>query len=284
MKKQFIKVCSMLLAMVMVFHILPMCVSAEPLPMTETETLVPEESIVQTPTVTAPVDTAEPLSVVAEIPEKRTEFSKEFLLSNGIHMLTMYPQAVHYATTDGWEEIDNTLQVQTDGTLHNTAGVWDVQFPQQLAEDQSISVTKDGYTLSFFMAGELTAGQNPGPEISVMSMEENAQLQTFGLTQAQTATAAVEISALVIVPEPAIFRRLALAVIIPSCGVVKGRVIVAYGDKIPLLRRSVVVDFCKRSKAVKGARSYGFKLLAQNNGGDQLAIMEGLLADGFCIS
>ena len=72
MKKQFIKVCSMLLAMVMVFHILPMCVSAEPLPMTETETLVPEESIVQAPTGAAPADTAEPLSVVAEIPDKRT--------------------------------------------------------------------------------------------------------------------------------------------------------------------------------------------------------------------
>jgi len=192
MKKQFIKVCSMLLAMVMVFHILPMCVSAEPLPMTETETLVPEESIVQTPTGAAPADTAEPLSVVAEIPEKRTEFSKEFLLSTGLHMAVVYPNAVHYPSETGWAEIDNTLKIHTDGTLRNTAGVWDVQFPQQLAEDQSISVTKDGYTLSFFMAGELTAGQNPGPEISVMSMEENAQLQTFGLTQAQTATAAVE--------------------------------------------------------------------------------------------
>ena len=96
--------------------------------------------------------------VVAEIPEKRTAFSKEFKMSNGLHMAAVYPDAVHYEDNGQWRDIDNTLKSsQKNGMSRyiNTAGIWDVSFPQQLSDDQSISITKDGYTLSFFMAGEL---------------------------------------------------------------------------------------------------------------------------------
>ena len=96
--------------------------------------------------------------VVAEIPEKRTAFSKEFKMSNGLHMAAVYPDAVHYEDNGQWKDIDNTLkasQVNGKSRYVNSAGIWDVSFPQQLSDNQSVSITKDGYTLSFFMAGEL---------------------------------------------------------------------------------------------------------------------------------
>ena len=191
MKKQFTKMCSMLLVLVMLLNILPMCVLAEP---TQAAELVTEDANLQTPATSATADPEKPVTLLGELTENRTEFSKEFLLSNGVHMATIYPQAVHYEAENGWAEIDNTLKVHTDGTLGNTAGVWEVQFPQQITKDQSISVTKDGYTLSFFMAGELTAAvQRPvAPEVSVMAMEDTAQPETFSLTQQETATATVE--------------------------------------------------------------------------------------------
>ena len=126
--------------------------------------------------------------VVVEITEKRTEYSKEFLLSNGLHMATVYADAVHYETASGWEEIDNTLKANADGTYSNTAGVWDVTFPEQLGEDESITIEKDGYTLSFFMSGELTAG---GATVMSVGLDD-APMQMFGVTDVQTAVGEIQ--------------------------------------------------------------------------------------------
>ena len=36
------------------------------------------------------------VAIVQEITENRSEYSKEFLLSNGLHMATVYAEPVHY--------------------------------------------------------------------------------------------------------------------------------------------------------------------------------------------
>jgi len=97
-------------------------------------------------------------SIVEEIVEKRTQYSKEFLLSNGLCLAVVYPEAVHYEKNNTWEEIDNTLKAVgsgSNGVLTNTAGAWQVTFPQQLTGNNMVSVTRAGYTLSFGMAGEI---------------------------------------------------------------------------------------------------------------------------------
>lgn len=67
------------------------------------------------------------LQVLGEVPEHRTRFSKEFKMSNGLHMTSVYAEAVHYEKDGVWEEIDNTLRLhaRTSGNVYtNTAGDW----------------------------------------------------------------------------------------------------------------------------------------------------------------
>lgn len=77
------------------------------------------------------------IQIIGEVIENRTEYSKEFKLSNGLHMATIYAEAVHYNKEGIWENIDNTLQLAEIGgvpSYTNTAGGWDVMFPQQLSD------------------------------------------------------------------------------------------------------------------------------------------------------
>ena len=93
--------------------------------------------------------------ILEEITDKRTEHSKEFRTSQGNYMAVLYAEAVHYEEEGEWKEIDNTLTMEEDGVYRNTAGVWEVSLPQLLDAEKEISITKDGYTLSFGLAGEL---------------------------------------------------------------------------------------------------------------------------------
>ena len=144
MLKSFLRICSVLLVIVMVANTLPLQVFAEELQKEPANALATD---------TVPTKN----QIMEENPEKRTEYSKEFLLNNGLFMAVVYPEAVHYQKDGQWEDIDNTLKLSTDGTYANTAGVWDVRFPQQLSKSNSVSITKDGYTLSFAMAGEIVS-------------------------------------------------------------------------------------------------------------------------------
>ena len=96
--------------------------------------------------------------IVEEIVEKRTEYTKQFRLSNGLHIATVYASPVHYEVDGQWEEIDNTLQpasTRSGNAYVNTAGVWQVSFPQNMTEDNGVTITKDGYVFNFRMSGEL---------------------------------------------------------------------------------------------------------------------------------
>lgn len=63
-------------------------------------------------------DSVDSPDIVSEIVSSRDEYQKEYLLSNGQHLLTVYPTAVHYADENGeWQEIDNTLRAASlDGS------------------------------------------------------------------------------------------------------------------------------------------------------------------------
>ena len=134
------------------------------------------------------IDTAGESEIVAEIESKRTEYSKEYLLSNGLHLAAVYADAIHYETAAGWEDIDNTLKVEGTGASRvyaNTAGVWNVALPYQLTQNNAVSLTKDGYTLSFTPAGELrTSGQ-----LETMSL--NDQAEAFSTTALSASTAQI---------------------------------------------------------------------------------------------
>ena len=97
--------------------------------------------------------------VVSEIISSRDEYQKEYILSNGQRLLTVYPTAVHYMDGEGmWQEIDNTLQTASlDGkrVYQNTAGIWEVTLPSNLSASEAVSIARGDSVLSFRFAGQL---------------------------------------------------------------------------------------------------------------------------------
>ena len=124
MKKKILSFCSSLLVCALLINMLPASTFAQE------EKAGTDAGIVQENASDAA--NSERVSVVGEITENRTATSKEFLLSNGLHMAALYATPVHYETDGGWEEIDNTLVSGGGDTLTNTAGVWNVSFPRAL--------------------------------------------------------------------------------------------------------------------------------------------------------
>ena len=142
--KRFLRLCSMILTVVMVLNMLPL----QSFAVTIQENITDDDTVTLKPS-------AEEETIVGEIVSARSEYSKEYLLSNGLHLAKVYSEPVHYEKDGAWEEIDNTLKRTTAGTYSNTAGLWNVQFPQKMGANAPVAITKDGYTLSFAMAGDL---------------------------------------------------------------------------------------------------------------------------------
>jgi len=200
MKSRFMKLCSIVLVMILLFNMLPHSALADMLSGEDTsltpgrDTAGGLQDVSETITEDIPIQEADiqEAEVVGEVTAKRTEYSKEFRLSNGLHMAVVYPEAVHYEADNGWEEIDNTLTAKADGTIVNTAGVWDISFPQQLSAGKYVTVTKDGYTLRFAMGGVLsdsgTAVMRDGNAFSV----QNARTSVAQVQQLDNATQLAE--------------------------------------------------------------------------------------------
>ena len=158
--------------------------------------------------------------IVEEAIEDRTEFSKNFKLSNGRYISAVYAQPVHYQANGGWEEIDNTLRTNTDDTYSNTAGLWQVRFPQQISDNNAIAITKDGYTLSFVMAGELRLPTNLIGDSKLQSTEQaekveslriNGNTQVFAVQAAQTSKGQIQIDDLSRISEEARHKELVVS-------------------------------------------------------------------------
>ena len=189
MTKKFLRICSVLLTLVMLINMFPLNAFAE-------------EYLTSSPTAVSAENTNSSNSqIVAEVEEHRTKFSKKFMLSNGLYVSAVYAQPVHYEADGTWKEIDNTLRLSADGTYSNTAGVWDVSFPRQLTKNNAITISKDGYTLSFGMAGELrqpgnlelqTAAMAAPAESESFQLSVNGTAQTFAVQSAQTAQGQIQ--------------------------------------------------------------------------------------------
>jgi len=142
--KTVLKSLSLFLAVVLLLNMLPLGVMAKKLETQPAQTQVSESA--------GELSQAE---IVAELTENRTAYSKEYLLSNGLHMATVYADPIHYQKDGIWQDIDNTLVTKADGTYTNTAGPWQVTFPQSMTSDRAVTVAKDGYSLSFILEGQV---------------------------------------------------------------------------------------------------------------------------------
>ena len=174
------KTLSIILTLALLINLLPASAIAQSLQEDEVSSLETEETAVA----------SEEVRILSENTDKRTAFTKDYKLSNGFNMSVVYPEVVHFEENGQWKEIDNTLKASgtgTNGVYTNTAGGWNAVFPQQLTKDKRVSVVKDGYAVSFGMAGELRSdaelmsegGQasrsaSSGEELSVTQMQNAA--------------------------------------------------------------------------------------------------------------
>ena len=188
MGKVFNRMLSILLVLTMVFQLLPLnCFSLEVTADENIEQVI--DTSITEPSSAEDTDSYERLEtaqIVEEDISKRDESYKEFILNNGSRMAALYPSPVHYENDGQWEEIDNTLKA-SGANYVNTAGVWEVSFPQNLSKNNAVTIEKDGYTLSFFMAGELRSGSG-NLEVAPMAtigVDEPFSVQAIQATPAQ---------------------------------------------------------------------------------------------------
>ncbi len=200
MFKNFMRMLSLILIVSLLWNMLPVSVLGAALRAAQDEADTP---VVLEPSIIEETEQPEEISIIGELTDRRTENIKEYLLSNGNTLAAVYGNPVHYQEDGQWKDIDNTLTTKADGTYVNTAGAWDVSFPQTLSNANHITITKDGYTLSFGMAGQLRqgnavirAGENvlyateagnvPTLTVSAASISQ-AQIQQVDLTEAKAA-------------------------------------------------------------------------------------------------
>ena len=86
--------------------------------------------------------------ILFELTDNRSAYTKEYLLSNGLHMAVAYPDQVHYERDGKWRDIDNTLKL-VDGQYTNTEGLFKANLPSKLTNDDTVSIEADGHTVSF---------------------------------------------------------------------------------------------------------------------------------------
>lgn len=191
MKSLPMKLLSIFLVLVLLVNMLPMGVFAQEV----REDILASETQTEQVEDTAEVSEASDPEIVAELADQRTEFSKTFRMDNGLTMAVIYPDPIHYEKEGEWADIDNTLVAADNGSYTNTDGVWDVSFPEQLNGGNSVVIEKDGYTLSFSMAGQLTT-QLSTARTSTMTAQlaqaSEAQIQQKEPADIKTAEQALE--------------------------------------------------------------------------------------------
>ena len=178
MKSRLFKTCSWVLVLVMLINLLP--IQAIALETQSAQETVTEDATIQTAgsidVVLDEEQSLEDATILLEVVENRTEFTKEYKLSNGMHMAIVYPEAVHFQEDGQWKDIDNTLKTKGSGesaTYATTAGAWSAEFPQNLRDGAQVSITKDGYTVSFGMAGELRLGDVSASATATYNMRDS---------------------------------------------------------------------------------------------------------------
>lgn len=94
--------------------------------------------------------------IVKEIVEMREESVKYFICEDGSYIAATYSSPVNYEESGKWEEIDNTLTLNTKSgeAVYSTKNGFDVTIPQNLTSGRSITATNKGYTVSFKIKGD----------------------------------------------------------------------------------------------------------------------------------
>ncbi len=141
--------------------------------------------------------------IIGEDPEKRDRFTKHFLTESGNYMAAVYEDPVHYLENEKWEEIDNTLQLSSEGEGGNTeqryenrASDVDIEIARYASSDSLVSIQSEDGSISWGLCEEESilskeqqrSGENAVPRRNSRLLSEFV-LQDMGRTEGGTNSA-----------------------------------------------------------------------------------------------
>lgn len=188
MRKVFIKTISIILAVVMVISgslVTTFAINTEPMNNIEKVSINGESAIID------------------EIESLRSEFEKHFLREDGSYVVATYSNPVHYEEDGEWKEINNNLILTNDEKSESGNAMYvtkssptSISIPQSFSNEQKISATNKGYTISFGVNNTTNAQLSKTATIindvnnlsSIKNTNDVSLFKTSSVTSANTTT------------------------------------------------------------------------------------------------
>lgn len=126
--------------------------------------------------------------------ELRESDLKCFRRSDGALTAVRYGQPVHYYSEGKWEEIDNSLVLNTDSSIYETASPrFQTSFPVNLHKDSSVSFSNGDYYIRFCLEGQQeTEAIIEQPLKNDLSLVQQLQKELYDKNQSLFVTASAE--------------------------------------------------------------------------------------------
>lgn len=119
---------------------------------------------------------SEQSEILYEVEEKRDEYSKTYKRADGSYTAVVSSTPIHTYENGEWKEINNTLEAN-GGLIKNAEGIYDIEFPETLSENDKITVSNGEETLSFSV-NEISESNG------VVAQKENIDIITDDLSKA----------------------------------------------------------------------------------------------------
>ncbi len=115
--------------------------------------------------------------ILSEIEDRRSEFSKEYLLSDNSRVVVVYPQQIHYETENGeLAEIDNSL-IKTEEGYENGNNSYEVLITDNEDSQGEVIYREDAYEIAWQMI-ESAGDSEEGTQESKKNAMSEARLDT----------------------------------------------------------------------------------------------------------
>ena len=141
MKKLYKKLLAMVLSVTLILGSVPLIAIAQ----TQETTFANTNSI--------PTVSNEKAFPIEELPEKRTENTKTFLMSDGTYMNAVYNEQVHYNENGKWKDIDNSFNNVTDSNgenvIENRENSFKINFSKKAKKNKLVTIKKDQYNIGW---------------------------------------------------------------------------------------------------------------------------------------
>lgn len=157
--KKSIKIISAILALIMIFQVIPYSVVA-----IAAEEVKPEQIVDET------------AKIIGEVESMRDEYTKVYLREDGTYSAIKSTEPFHYLKDDKWVDIDNTLVKTEDSdgnvVLTNQSNAFDVTLPTDMNSEVPITVKKDDVSIAFSI-NEVDSEKNIGAKVNKNSYKND---------------------------------------------------------------------------------------------------------------